>query len=91
MSRDYNWYSAPPLQLQLELGKKKKKKKKPIIDVTTGEVKPASSSSGGSEQQAPPPPPVPSNVGEGTLATTNAEPVQQEGRARTNNKPATNN
>ena len=36
-----------PIQLQLE-GKKKKKKKKPLVDLTTGEVKPAS-------EQAPPP------------------------------------
>lgn len=40
-------FSPSLSQLQLE-GKKKKKKKKPLVDLTTGEVKPAS-------EQAPPP------------------------------------
>ena len=44
-------------QLQLE-GKKKKKKKKPVLDLTTGEIKPAGSAAAevvpSSSQDAPP-------------------------------------
>ena len=67
-----------PLQLRLELGKKKKKKKKPLLDVTTGDVKPAT------EQQAPPPP-APSSVSDAT-PPTNTEPIQQEGTLSTPKK-----
>ena len=54
-------------QLQLE-GKKKKKKKKPLLDLTTGELKPA-----GSSEQTPPTiqdaPPT-ASVGEGATETS---------------------